>query len=158
MKPPRTILLLAPDSDTTCALRFVLRNSRYDSGMNPYAVTSVETVHAALLAIDAGQYDLLLIAYVTRPYKSLLARAKEISPYMPTLILTDNAPPLGMRYYDHILYQASMMTLLNRIKEAVRKTRGPRKGSPSAMRCGRWITGRKKINGKYVIPEKRKAA
>ena len=156
MMPAKRVLLIAPDTDETGVLRFVISHTHPSDGrqVHSYSVTSVETVSGAIGAIDGIEYDLLLIAEPPAGYRTLLERAKEIRPYMPILVLTEMPPPQGTKYLDHILYKPSMMELLDRIKVVTTKKRGPKKGSHHTD----WRIGKKWVNGQYVVLEERKVA
>jgi hypothetical protein len=62
---------------------------------------------------------------------------RDVFTWVPVLILTEKPPPEGKRYADHILYKPRMRTLLEKIKDTVTGCKGPKKGSPAAMKCGR---------------------
>ena len=138
MRPSRTILLVGENEDTLSPLRYVLLNSSYsDKNYFPcYQVTTVHNAQEALDALEKHDYHVMLCQSPIASIKILLNHIRDVFTWIPVLILTEKPPPEGKRYADHILYKPKMMALLEKIKVATTRRRGPKKGSPGAMRCG----------------------
>jgi DNA-binding response OmpR family regulator len=137
MRPARQILLIGENEDKLSPLRYVLRNSS-DSDKNYIPCYQVTTVHSAQEALDALEkrdYHVMLCQSPIASIHALLSDMKDVFTWVPVLILTEKPPPEGKRYADHILYKPRMRVLLERIKDATAH-KGPKKGSPAAMRCG----------------------
>lgn len=128
-------MIVSEDEAQLSILRFTLRNSRPSAFTTDYAVTSASSAQEALETLKAHQYDILL---VIRPFESLnelLHHAKLVYEGMPTLVIYSKAVDVTSCYADAIMFKPSTAELLERIRMMVARKRGPRKGSPSAMRC-----------------------
>jgi len=138
MRPPKKILLISQDEHRMSLLRYVLRNTRSGGPSSAlYSVTSVDSTVGALKFLKESEYDLVLCQSPIASIKTLLNQMRDVFTWVPVLILTEKPPPEGKRYADHILYKPRMRTLLEKIKDTVTGCKGPKKGSPAAMKCGR---------------------
>ena len=138
MRPPKKILLISQDEHRMSLLRYVLRNTRSGGPSSAlYSVTSVDSTVGALKFLKESEYDLVLCQSPIASIKTLLNQMRDVFTWVPVLILTEKPPPEGKRYADHIFYKPKMMALLEKIKDAMNGRRGPKKGSPAAMKCGR---------------------
>lgn len=138
MRPPKKILLISQDEHRMSLLRYVLRNTRSGGPSSAlYSVTSVDSTVGALKFLKESEYDLVLCQSPVANIKNLLNRMSNTFTWVPFLIVTEKPPPEGKRYADYILYKPKTMALLEKIKVATTGHKGPKKGSPAAMKCGR---------------------
>lgn len=137
MRPAKKILLISQDEHRMSLLRYVLRNTRSGGPSSAlYSVTSVDSTVGALKFLKESEYDLVLCQSPVASIKTLLSRMRDVFTWVSVLILTEKPPPDGKQYADYILYKPKMMALLEKIKVATTGHRGPKRGSPGAMKCG----------------------
>jgi hypothetical protein len=88
--------------------------------------------------------------------KELIDKASGIDNSMQTLILTQARPPYDESYEDKVLCNPTTAEILRALKYLIKGKRGPRKGSPSAMRCAH---NRKTVQAEtFVLPDVEVAA
>jgi hypothetical protein len=136
MKLAKRIILLSDDPDAF-VLAFVLRNSRppiFES--SNYSVTSANSDTGWLWL--GRPRDLLVILQPLKRINEILDLAKSVCPFTPRLVID----PYGVRqdydetFSDRVLLSPSVAEILECVAVMCKRKRGPRKGSPAAMRCG----------------------
>ena len=130
------LLLVGENEFTLSPLRFTLVNSRPYLSAGCYRVDTAKTAQDALQALVEKEYRLMLVQPPVASLGELVAQATAIGANTPTLILTNTKPPEGQVYPENILYKPSNARILEMVAVMIQRKRGPRKGSPGAMRCG----------------------
>ena len=129
MRPRKKILLVGPLVDpATASLKFVL-------DCKGLAVTHTVLISEAqqLLSERCGQFSLLLIIWPRWGDMPMLDAARAADPLCPILAVASKATSTPA---SHTLVRPTMTEMMDCIKVMITRKRGPRKGSPSAMRCG----------------------
>jgi len=129
MRPKKRVLLVGENEYTLGPLRFILRNKPR------YRVTSASTAREALNALSEKSYHIMLCQKPVSDLKELISKAGGIDNSMPVLILTQARPPYDDSYEDKVLCNPTTAEILRSLKYLIKAKRGPRKGSPEAMRC-----------------------
>jgi hypothetical protein len=138
MRTPRKLLLLGQDEEKLGVLRFVLRNSTDKPHASHYSVTSVNKPIEALQALRTQEFDLLLIQSPIPTTKPFLRSVNAIANWLPVLTIAEVMLPLGQDYPAEVIFPVKMVELLERISNILSfRKRGPRKGSPAALRVGK---------------------
>jgi two-component system, OmpR family, response regulator CpxR len=149
MRPKKLILIAMADEYELSNMRFMLNTQRY-------RVIAAGNGEAAVDLFGASAVDLVLIDFYLPSTNGdqVAKRMKELKPYIPIVMLRDRRP-LGMDVFaaDALLdkTRTPTMELLERIKVMIARKRGPRKGSPSAMICGRNGLGKKPAQPENAI-------
>lgn len=142
MRPKKVILVAMANEHELSTMRFTLETKGYRTLA---AANGDEAVN--LFALEP--VDLVLIDFHLPPINgdSSAGRMKSLAAHIPVIMLRDKRP-LGCDLFaaDALLDKTRISTadLLERIAVMSARKRGPRKGSPSAFRCG--------MNGKGKQP------
>ena len=131
MRPRKKVLLVGPLIDPdTAALRFVLRCTA------SLAVTHTVSIAEAqeLLSETRGQFSLMLIIWPRWGDVPMLEAARAADPLLPIMASVSRTASTGA---DCTLCRPTTAEVLERVKVLIARKRGPRKGSESAMRCGK---------------------
>ena len=132
MRPKKTILLAMADENELSVTKFMLETHRYH-------VLDVQTGIEAIAAFEAAAVDLVLAEFELPEMngKHLIELLKNISPYVPMIILGDpEAMRVGMWVADALVAKKTCTAeeLLDRIKVMTARKRGPKKGCASYPR------------------------
>ena len=134
MRPAKIILCVSHNENELSVLKFMLRT-------NGYRVLTAASGEEAIDIFTESSVDLVMTDY-DMPHMNgtqLVNRLKQIAPYIPMIMLGDPRTIAGeMHSADALLCKKTTdpAELLVRIKVMAARKRGPRRGSPEAMRCG----------------------
>jgi DNA-binding response OmpR family regulator len=144
VRPKRIILYVSASDQQISLMAFMLRTRGYA------VLTTSDREEAAGIVV---QYDVAVamvdLVIGTERGCATVERLKAIKPYLPVIMLGDPA-----KMADEAMYADASMSkhvdpakLLERIKVMAQRKRGPRKGSPAALRCGK----RTEIESEVVV-------
>jgi len=132
MRPRKVLLIFDPSVQRLSELKFTLET------MGKYRVLSASNIHEAIaFFLSAPIIDLVLASD-----GGLGKKLKGMAPYVPMIVVCgtpgDIRSEFEKGYGDAVVTKnISTAELLERIKVMAQRKRGPRKGSPEAMRCGK---------------------
>ena len=126
VRPAKQIILLAPESDKTSILRYVLRNSSHRNNRGCYRVASVDNSEQALRLLKSSPHDVLIVVAPIRGLSYLLLQAKMIDGLLRTLVIAEKASQIDAAYPDEFLFNPQPVEILDALRALVKRKHGPR--------------------------------
>jgi CheY-like chemotaxis protein len=138
MRPKKVILCVDFDERELSTTKFMLTTNGYRvlTASTPDEALAIFVDQPNIKLVLVSEYDSLPDAISTR---KLISDLKENRPFVPVILLLDpSAPDVQRIAADAMLSKNTCSTeqLLVYVREFTKSTRGPRKGSPGAIRCG----------------------
>jgi DNA-binding response OmpR family regulator len=129
MRPKRIILYVSASETDLGLMRFMLTT-------NGYAVRTTQDVDQAVAIMT--QVNIALVMIDADLGRDAVARVKQIDLHPPVILRGDPLEIERAGYVADAVVSTLIGTaeLLERIKVMSARKRGPKKGSPGAMRCG----------------------
>lgn len=133
MRPAKQILLLFADETELSIMSYSLKTTGY-------RVIGVTDHHQALIELAHEDIDLVIVSLklpCTTVENPIIESLKAIKSHVPILLFRGKSD-LQLPHPATVVRdrKTAISEILEHIKVLVARKRGPRKGSPEAMRCG----------------------
>lgn len=131
MRPKKVILYASGDETEVSLMRFFLDTNGYafiDAASGKEALAILSEMHPDLVMIDQFLPDI--------EGEKLAESIKKMCPHVPMAILASGYPEFTSALTVTFRKRWPRIQLLEWIEVTSARKRGPRPGSPSAMRCG----------------------
>ena len=130
MRPRKKILCFDEDEKELSIFKFVLET-------RGYLVLEAHTPQEAIEIFTASfPVDLVLVADYENTRQQLVVTLNNLGPHIPIMILGSASYESNVAAAMVCKYRCSSAELLERVKLMSTRKRGPKPGSPSALRCG----------------------